>query len=279
MNKPYANLALLTDLDGTLLTPEKTISPQDAAAIADFRAKGGKLSFATGRGYQASEEIIALIKPDFPVVLYNGPITFDTAAGECTFKKNLPVGVGDYIRELMSAFPSVGAEVLDLSGVYVIQDGAYERRHLEITHIPIVFRNLSDMEPHTMLKALFAGAPEDISRMQEYIAGADFHGVSFTRSHTCFLEILPENTNKGTALEALRKQLPLGTVFGASGDFDNDIAMLKSADWCGCPKDAQPEVVQVIQEKGGFLSEKTSADGFFADWIFHFTSRYANQKL
>ena len=32
--KPYAGLALLTDLDGTLLTPEKTVSPEDAAAIA-----------------------------------------------------------------------------------------------------------------------------------------------------------------------------------------------------------------------------------------------------
>jgi hypothetical protein len=39
MNKPYAGLALLTDLDGTLLMPDKTVSAEDAAAIADFVKK------------------------------------------------------------------------------------------------------------------------------------------------------------------------------------------------------------------------------------------------
>ncbi len=64
-NKPYANLALLTDLDGTLLMPDKTVSEQDAAAIADFREKGGIFSIATGRGIQATREFLTLLKPDF----------------------------------------------------------------------------------------------------------------------------------------------------------------------------------------------------------------------
>ena len=57
-NNPYANLALLTDLDGTLLMPDKTVSPEDGAAIAEFREQGGLFSVATGRGLQATQQYL-----------------------------------------------------------------------------------------------------------------------------------------------------------------------------------------------------------------------------
>ena len=73
-----------------------------------------------------------------------------------------------------------------------------------------------------------------------------------------------------TGLKALRQFLPEGTVIGASGDFDNDTAMLLAADHCGCPADSQPSVREAVAKKGGFLSEKTCKNGFFADWIAAF---------
>ena len=70
----------------------------------------------------------------------------------------------------------------------------------------------------------------------------------------------------------MAKLLPPGTIIGATGDFDNDIAMLLAADFCGCPADSQPAVIEAVRSKGGFVSEKTCADGFFAEWIAHFAN-------
>ena len=84
--------------------------------------------------------------------------------------------------------------------------------------------------------------------------------------------MLPQNTNKGTALGKIRPTLPEGTIIGAAGDFDNDIAMLLAADRCGCPADSQPAVIEAVLSRGGFVSDKTCADGFFADWINWFTA-------
>ena len=278
-NKPYAGLALLTDLDGTLLTPEKTVSVADAEAIRDFREKGGTFGIATGRGLQASQEFLTLLDPDFPAVLYNGALLYDHKKGASAYAARLPRGIGALLTELMQAFPTVGAEVLDELGVWVIQDGEYERRHLEITHIPVVMRQLgTEIDPETCLKALFAGAPEQISEMLAYVQAERFACVTFTRSHKWFLEILPKNTNKGTAMQRLREMLPAGTVIGATGDFDNDAAMLRAADFCGCPADSQPSVLQAVRESGGFLSKKTCSDGFFADWIAAFTDYFSNQR-
>ncbi|MBR4200849.1 MAG: HAD-IIB family hydrolase [Oscillospiraceae bacterium] len=270
MNLPYAGLALLTDLDGTLLLPDKTVSPEDAAAIADFRAKGGLFSIATGRGIQATQEYLDLFQPDFPAVMYNGALLYDCKTQQTAASSYLPAGVQPLLEELAAAFPEVGAEVLRQDGVFVFQDGEYERQHLEITHIPFVMKTLDEAQPERCFKALFAGAPEDISRMLEYVKQERFSLVNFTRSHRWFLEILPHHTNKGTALERLRPLLPAGTVIGATGDFDNDTAMLLAADVCGCPADSQSAVLEAVRAKGGFVSQRTCENGFFAEWIRSF---------
>lgn len=270
---PYEGLALLTDLDGTLLTPEKTLLPADAAAIADFRAKGGLFSIATGRGMQATAEFFALFQPDFPAVVYNGALLYDNKAGQAAASVRLPQGIRPLLEELMREFPEIGAEVLREDGVYVIQDNPTERQHLEITHVPFVMRTLDEIDPESCLKALFAGTEQQIGRLQEYVKQQRFSLVNFTRSHRWFLEILPHNTSKGTALRKLRAMLPAGTVIGATGDFDNDTAMLLEADVCGCPADSQAGVKQAVSAKNGFISEKTCADGFFADWIAEFLRR------
>ncbi len=272
--KPYAGLALLTDLDGTLLMPDKTLSPVDAAAIADFRVKGGLFSIATGRGVQATQQFLALLHPDFPAVMYNGALIYDVSAEKTMYAARLPEGVGALIRELMTAFPGVGAEVLDENGVYIIQDSEIEREHLRITHVPLVYRTLGEeIDPERCLKSLFAGPEDAISEMLEYVKAPLFSAVSFTRSHRWFLEILPHDTSKGTALTKLRDTLPQGTVIAAAGDFDNDIAMLEAADFCGCPADSQPNVLRAVSGRG-YLSGKTCATGFFADFIAAFTEKY-----
>ena len=270
-SRPYEGLALITDLDGTLLLPDKTLSPADAAAIADFREKGGIFSIATGRGIQATQEYIDLLQPDFPAVMYNGALVYDAEKQAPAYAAHLPAETGALLTELMREFPAVGTELLDLSGVYVIQDGEYERRHLAITHLQMNLRSLSDMEPAKCMKALFAGSPEDISRMTEYVQAERFSVVSFTRSHDWFLEILPLAANKGTALSRIRQMLPAGTFIGATGDFDNDTAMLEKADFCGCPADAQESVLEAVRGCGGFVGRKTCADGFFAEWTAAFT--------
>ncbi len=276
MNHPYAGLALLTDLDGTLLMPDKTVSPADAAAIADFRAKGGIFSIATGRSIHATEDFLALLQPDFPAVMYNGAMLFDNRSRKILASDTLPKGIRALLEELAAAFPNVGAEVLSPDGIFVFQDGEYERQHLEITHIPFVMKTLDEVNPEHCFKALFAGDPDDIAKMIEYTAAPRFSSVNFTRSHRWFLEVLPLHTNKGTALQKIRPLLPNGTVIGAAGDFDNDTAMLCAADLCGCPADSQPSVIEAVRRNGGFVSEKTCSNGFFADWIAFAADKFQN---
>lgn len=272
---PYEGLALITDLDGTLLLPDKTLNPIDAAAIADFRAKGGLFGIATGRGVQATKPYFDLLRPDVPAILYNGGVLYDTKADKPVEQTLLPQCAEPLIRRLMRDFPSAGAELLNFEGVFVLQDGEYERKHLAITHIDPVFRTLEELPVTGCCKSLFAAAPEVVDEMLKVVAQPEYDGIAFTRSHDWFLEILPKGVSKGSVLPLLRKYLPAGTVIGTTGDFDNDIEMLRRADYAGCPADAQPIVRDTIAQVGGYCAEKTCVNGFFADWIAQFLSRYA----
>lgn len=260
-------LALLTDMDGTLLNPDKTLSIRNAQAIADFRENGGLFSIATGRGLEATMPYLALLEPDFPAVMYNGALVFDWKQRKVIHAVTLPAAAKAAIAEILAFAPHIGAELLNSDGVFVVQDNEYEQKHLAITHVQAQYCSLEDMDVTRCFKALFAGAPEDIDRLAELLKQPQFGAFTFTRSHSWFLEMLPPQVSKGGALSVLRGVLPEGTVIGATGDFDNDLTMLQAADLCGCPADGQPVVREAVAALGGYVSPRGCGEDFFADWI------------
>ncbi|MFR6496749.1 MAG: HAD family hydrolase [Ruminococcus sp.] len=82
------NIMLITDLDGTLLPSSKEISAADAAAISQFRAKGGKFAIATGRTLQAAQRYLNKLKPNIPVILFNGAAIYDPVTEKWSIRKS-----------------------------------------------------------------------------------------------------------------------------------------------------------------------------------------------
>ena len=60
------------DLDGTLLTDEKVISPYTKNVLTTLQQQGHKLMIATGRPYRASQIYYHELNMDTPVVNFNG---------------------------------------------------------------------------------------------------------------------------------------------------------------------------------------------------------------
>ncbi len=267
-------LALLTDMDGTLLRANKTLSPGNAKAIADFRAMGGLFSVATGRGMEATSPYLQQLQPDFPAVMYNGALIYDWKNQCNVCATTLPQQAKEAIAEIMGMSKEIGVEMLNSEGIFVVQNSEYEHRHLEIAKVQASNADLADMDATACFKALFAAPAEIIDRLLAYVAQPRFAYLDFTRSHSCFLELLPKGVSKGAALPMLREMLPKGTIIGASGDFDNDLTMLAAADLCACPADAQSVVKEAVQQLGGYVSPYGFGEDFFADWIAYFVKRH-----
>jgi len=96
---------VVTDLDGTLLYDDKTISPRTKAAFEGLRKKGIKTVYATGRGASAIELTSSC---QFDGAAHNnGAIAYD--GDELLYKKLLSA---DSVRELLIACDKAGVRIV-----------------------------------------------------------------------------------------------------------------------------------------------------------------------
>ncbi|MBR4866375.1 MAG: HAD-IIB family hydrolase [Clostridia bacterium] len=70
----------LSDLDGTLLTPEITLSARSSALIGDFIARGGKFSISTARTPASVFQILGGLPLHHPISMMNGVLIYDPAS-------------------------------------------------------------------------------------------------------------------------------------------------------------------------------------------------------
>lgn len=74
-----AKAHILTDLDGTLLRPDATLSDFTARVLSAALDQGHVISFATGRSILSAGPAVGAIPWRYPAVLFNGALLLDIA--------------------------------------------------------------------------------------------------------------------------------------------------------------------------------------------------------
>ena len=69
--------AYITDLDGTLLRSDQTLSPYTRDVISNALEQDVVVTFATARGYISAQSVVSDIPWKYPVILYNGALIYD----------------------------------------------------------------------------------------------------------------------------------------------------------------------------------------------------------
>lgn len=118
---------LFSDLDGTLLTDDKTILPEDMQAIAEMLDKGHKFVITTGRPL-ASAKILAkkygFYKPGFFLVSFNGGLIFDCATERPILTRRISV---ESVKAIMDAAFSRGFHAHTYAGDLVVSEHETEQ--------------------------------------------------------------------------------------------------------------------------------------------------------
>ncbi|MCZ2257235.1 Cof-type HAD-IIB family hydrolase [Sporosarcina sp. G11-34] len=111
---------IVLDLDGTLLTDNKIITPKTALALTQAQEHGHHVMFATGRPYRATESYYNELGLATPIVNFNGAFVHQPGNREWkTSHETLELSVVKEVMEAMQEFPwnNIVAEVMD--DVYV----------------------------------------------------------------------------------------------------------------------------------------------------------------
>ena len=80
---------LVTDLDSTLLSSQRTLSSRTLRAFETAKRQGKLVTFATGRNYQSTLPMIEQLAPNAPLILYNGARVEETPTRHLVYTKNL----------------------------------------------------------------------------------------------------------------------------------------------------------------------------------------------
>lgn len=259
-----SKVLLITDLDGTLLPESKIISETDLNAINDFRAKGGLFTVATGRTIQSMQNYFDILKLEIPAILYNGAMIYDTNSKKVLYSQNLDISAKETVRLILDKFPFVACEILKADGVYIVRNNEYEQNHTEVCKVSPVYCNLDDMECEGWLKVLFAMNPEKSDEVWNFVSILE-NSKDFIRSSSTFIELLPCNISKGSALKKYKEITGLDNSYKivATGDYNNDVEMIKYADIGIAPSNACDEVKQFSD----FISEKSCEENALADAV------------
>lgn len=240
-----SDILFAADCDGTLLQDDKTVAPEDLAAIRDFRAAGGNFVMATGRSIPTGAYLFRQLDLDLPCVLYNGSMLYDSRAEKILWMTEIPKAARFLVPAALDRFAGiVGSEILTPQGLQVVAMNDLVHAHLNglkpVPHTQTTWEALGDAH---WLKVMFAMPEERMPEFSAFLRSFPAEGVRFVRSERLFFEILPADASKGSALKRLcaLKGLDLSRAV-AMGDCDNDLEMLRAARVGAAVENAFPEL-------------------------------------
>ncbi len=230
MNK-FKGILLCTDLDGTLLKKDKTVSNENLEAIEYFKTEGGLFTFVTGRAPMFMRTVLEMITPNAPIGCLNGGAIYDLEKGKYIWQKPISTDVLELVRYIDERVSDVGIQVVTYDRIYFCRENYAMERFRQLTGTPR-FNAEFDEVPQPFGKILFGdGDPDKITRIKELLdshpRAAEF---DYIRSEKSLYEILPKGVSKGSVLIKMAEILGIdmkNTV--AVGDYNNDIEMVKAA--------------------------------------------------
>ena len=235
MNKqPYPQI-FFTDLDGTLLTTNKKITPATMDALGQWTEAGNKLALSSGRAIESVNHVRTTLGLDFPgmyLIGCNGSEIYDCDSDAVISRTALTFPQTALIMETAR---QQGVHCHTYTDTHIISPADTEELHYYrrgmLTPVIICEDVLSalDKEPCKCI-AIEIHEKEKLEHFRQTLLPLVKEEVSLLYSNDQYLEIFPGSSGKGYAIQKLCSLLniPLSRTI-AAGDEANDISMLQAA--------------------------------------------------
>jgi len=221
---------LAIDLDGTLLTPQKLITPRTHKALFQAAEMGITIVIATGQTFQVLRQVCADLPLTAPQIIENGAIIADIQHGTVLHEQLVPA---EYILPALDALRSLGLYRVyhTFQCVYVDSNTPRARYwYRPPLSPPVEIADVASIYPRPCIKIVGVGEVETLRDKRRELERI-FDGTLYvTQSSPDLVELLHPAVSKGNALRAIAADLGIAPAeIVAIGDNHNDIGMLRFA--------------------------------------------------
>ena len=256
---PDIRLALV-DVDGTLVTKDKVLTPRAIAAAEGLRRAGVKLALTSGRPPRGMAMLIEPLAIDTPIAGFNG---------------------GAFVNPDLSVLdahpldPAVAREALDLilkqgldAWLYTADDWFIRKQdapHVDREAWTVKFdaKVTPEFSPSDIDKAVkIVGVSDDldlVARCEKAAQEALGDRASAARSQPYYLDVTSPMANKGQVVIELSKRLNIpAAAIMTFGDMPNDVNMFEKSGFSIAMGNSSDEV----KAKASAVTESNEDDGF-----------------
>lgn len=226
---------LFSDMDGTLLKDDSTISPAMLKGLELFIAKGNHLVLTSGRPLPAILEVMEkenIARESALVISYNGALIYDCSSDLPIIQHRLTIEDVLYISreaERFGIYMHTFSEDSIITRARTKELEFYTKRiHLPVTVTTDFSKSLSQ-GPYK-IQCICLDDHEKLVAFRTHIASYCEGKISAIFSNDKYLELLSVNAGKGNAVHSVCKHLHIPLIHAyAVGDEENDISMLQMA--------------------------------------------------
>ncbi|MEP6839408.1 MAG: Cof-type HAD-IIB family hydrolase [Bradyrhizobium sp.] len=251
--------AVVSDVDGTLVTDDKILTERAQAAAAELRAAGIPFAIISSRPPRGMRMLLEPLGITTPIGAFNGGV-IATSSLVTISEHLLPRDVAQHAVDMRAAQGAAPWLFCGQDWLVRRADGPYiARERRTVGFEPTV---VDDFGPFLGKAAKIVGVSADFERLaqcERELQAALAGQATVALSQPYYLDITHSLANKGEALSVIAELLsvPLAEI-AVIGDGRNDVAMFKRSGLSIAMGNASAEVRQAAD----FVTGSNSEDGF-----------------
>jgi Cof subfamily protein (haloacid dehalogenase superfamily) len=249
---PNSYGVVATDLDGTVVRSDGTISPRTRDALTAARDAGALIVVATGRPPRWLTGIAEATGHSGIAVCANGALTYDLATEQVVGYRQLDIDVVRTVMERLRAdVPGVAFAIERVDGQFAHEPDYHPRWEPEDSTIIGDLEPVFDVPVSKLLGRVEGAGSDDLLAMARAVIPEGVANLTHS-SIDGLLEVMACGVSKATTLEQLIAEHGLtARDVVAFGDMPNDVEMIAWAGHGVAVANAHPEVLAIANEVTG----------------------------
>ncbi len=259
MHKPAGIALVVSDVDGTLVTTDKNLTPAAIAAVRRLGEAGIGFTVASSRPPVGLASLVDALDLRLPMGAFNGSTVCGPDLGILS-EVLIPEAAA---RAAVARFAAEGIDA------WVFAGGAWHLRDPKAPYVDLERRTLraepkvtADLAPLLTHAAKIVGVSRDHDRLaaiETSLAGDLGTRAAVHRSQAYYLDVTPPGTDKGGFVRDLGRRLGIPTERIATlGDAGNDVAMFRASGLAIAMGNADP----TVREAAHAVTGDNDSDGF-----------------
>ena len=249
----FENLIVVSDIDGTFLGRGASLIDKNVEAVKYFNSLGGKFTFATGRVHYNVLKAVrdANLLCTMPVITVNGACIYDLTTDRTVYEKTMSASDAVELTEFVNLkYPHIGVRCSTDYGMLTNCAEGIIKKDIDSFEGGLVeVKNTDKWTDDKVYKMVFRAQEEELINLRDELEHCFAGRFTVSASSPRYLELNAKGCSKADGIVFLKKfymkTCKVNPIVFAVGDYENDLQMLKAADYSACPENASDIIKSV----------------------------------